>query len=47
MQEVAKELQSMAWRRERRLRDLYVEHAGGHDEDLVARLLDLIQPKKR
>jgi len=37
----------MAWRREKRLRDIYVNHDDEADEDLAGRFLDLIQPKKR
>jgi len=47
LQDDAKELQLMAWRREKRLRDIYVIHADEPDEDLAGRFLDLIQPKKR
>ena len=47
MQDDAKELQLMAWRREKRLRDIYFDHAGEPDEDLASFFSDLIQPKKR
>lgn len=47
VQEDAKELQLMAWRREKRLRDVYVVHEDDPDEDLVGGLLDLIRPHKR
>jgi starch synthase len=47
VQEDAKELQLMAWRREKRLRDVYANHADEHDEDLAGHFFDLIQPTKR
>lgn len=37
----------MAWRREKRMRDVYVNRADEPDEDLAGLFLDLIQPKKR
>lgn len=46
-QEDAKELQLMAWRRERRLRDVYLNHQDEPDEDLAGKFMALIQPKKR
>lgn len=47
VQEDAKELQLMAWRRERRLRDVYLNHQDEPDEDLAGKFMALIQPKKR
>ncbi|XP_024373446.1 uncharacterized protein [Physcomitrium patens] len=46
-QKVTKELQSVAWRREKRLRDIYVSFADEADEELVSEFMNLLQPKKR
>lgn len=46
-QEDAKELQLMAWRREKRLVDVYVTLADKADEDLTSGFMEFIQPKKR
>lgn len=46
-QEDAKELHLMAWRREKRLCDVYVNLADEPDEDLVGAFQELLQPKKR
>lgn len=47
VQEDAKELQLMAWRREKRLVDVYVTLADKADEDLTSGFMEFIQPKKR
>lgn len=47
VQEDAKELQLMTWRREQRLRDAYLDLEDEADEDLVAGFLELINPHKR
>ncbi|KAG0622794.1 hypothetical protein M758_3G123800 [Ceratodon purpureus] len=46
-QEDAKELQLMAWQRDKRLRDIYVNHEDENDEGLAGKFMDLIQPKRR
>ncbi|KAG0562921.1 hypothetical protein KC19_9G183000 [Ceratodon purpureus] len=46
-QEDGKELQLMAWRREKRLRDVYINQADMRDEDLAVEFKNLIQPTKR
>ena len=47
VQEDAKELQLMAWQRDKRLRDVYVNHEDENDEGLAGKFMDLIQPKRR